>query len=189
MAEAVGESYHGNAKKMRRKIEAATTSNTLWIFDEMHLLAYTYQKKAFVSCIEIIRRLHDKRKCGMVLCWTRLDDLERLRGDELLQIARRGVHVFRLPGMPTKDDLGAILARRGLAFPEKKLQVAVGKVIEEPYLVLRQLARSQGLKAITERIRYAQKLANKKNGKISWENFIDAHLRIKKNAEPEPDWD
>ena len=189
MAEAVGEGRKGNAKTMRRKIEAATTSNTLWIFDELHLLAHTYRREAFFGCIELIRRLHDKKKCGMVLCWTRLDDLEKAQGDELLQIARRGVHVFRLPTMPTKDDLAAILAHRGLEFPKKELEVTVGRIVENPYLILRQLSKNHGLKAITERIRYAAKLANKKNGSIAWEHFVDAHLRIAKNAQAEPDWD
>jgi hypothetical protein len=205
MAEAAGEGYRGNFKKKRAKVEAATTSNTLWIFDEVHLLAHTYRRESFFACIELIRRLHDKRKCGMVLSWTRLDDLEAAKGDELLQICRRGVHVFRLPSMPTKADLGMILHHQGLpgtpvldgkgrpiastAFPARTLKVVVGKMEEEPYAILRQLAKSSGLKAITERIRYAHKLANKKSGRIAWEHFVDAHLRITKNAIAEPDWD
>jgi DNA transposition AAA+ family ATPase len=205
MGEAAGEGYRGNFKKKRSKIEAATTSNTLWILDEVHLLAHTYRRESFFACIEMIRRLHDKRKCGMVLCWTRLEELEAAKGDELLQIARRGVHVFRLPSMPTKVDVGMILHANGFSgkpvldskgnaipktvFPEKDMTVTVKKVIEEPYAILRQLAKDNGLKAITERIRYAHKLANKNSGKISWETFVDAHLRIAKNATAEPDWD
>lgn len=207
MAVSVGESYKGNSKKLRRKIEDATTSETLWIFDEVHLLAHTYRRESFFACIELLRRLHDKRKCGMVLSWTRLDDLEKAQGDELLQITRRGVHVFKLPTMPTKGDLAVVLAKHGLApeFPEiddqnfdkevnawfEKLrgkEFTVGNIVEQPFAILRQLAKEKGLKAITERIRYAHKLADKKRSKLAWEHFIDAHLRVMKNAQAEPDW-
>lgn len=189
MGRAAGVGYRGNAAKMLEKVTHATTSNTLWIFDEVHLLRHTYQIKSFFACIETIRRLYDFTQCGMVLSWTHLADLENSKADELMQVWRRGVHKVMLPNMPTKADLEAILKHHGLEFPSKDLEVTVGKAVDQPYAVLRQLAKNQGLKSITERIRYAHKLANKKDGKIAWENFIDAHLRIAKNATPEPDWD
>jgi hypothetical protein len=94
--------------------------------------------------------------------------------------------------MPTKADLESILAHAGLDFPERQFTVKIPTrkedVIESPYEVLRSLAKNEGLKAITERIRYARKLANKTNQKINWHSFIDAHHRIEKQATQEPEW-
>ena len=89
---------------------------------------------------------------------------------------------------PTKGDLSAILKHHGLEFPDKDLTVMVGKVTESPYEVLRQQAKNNGLKAITERLRYAHRLAGKAGTGIGWTHFIDAHLRIEKQAIQEQEW-
>ena len=84
---------------------------------------------------------------------------------------------------------GAILAHSGLDFPDKKLEVTVGGVVEQPYEILRQQAKLNGLKAITERLRYAKKLADRASSKgIAWTHFVDAHLRIEKQAMQEGEW-
>jgi DNA transposition AAA+ family ATPase len=177
-----------NTGSLIERIKRALTPNTVLIIDEVHLLKHTYRLNSFFACIEVIRRIYDFTHCGMVLSWTNLDNLKNASQGELIQIWRRGVHKVALANMPSKGDLTAILTHHGLEFPDKELNITVGKVVEQPYDILRQLAHRDGLKAITERLRYAQKLANKKSGHIAWENFVDAHLRIAKNAVPEPDW-
>ena len=155
----------------------------------MHLLANTYRKGSFFACMEVIREIYDETECGMALIFTILDDVKAASQKELQQLWRRGVHKVPLPDMPTKGDLTAILKHSGLEFPDKNLEVTVGGVVERPYEVLRQQAKVNGLKAITERLRYAKKLADRKNSKgIAWANFIDAHLRIEKQAQPEGEW-
>ena len=60
---------------------------------------------------------------------------------------------------------------------------------EKPYDALRQLARNEGFKAITERLRYGQKFANKERVQINWEHVMRAHVTISLNAtQPEDDW-
>jgi hypothetical protein len=90
-----------------------------------------------------------------------LDDVRAASQKELQQLWRRGVHKVPLPVMPTKADLTAILQHNALEFPSTADQVTVGTVTEKPYEVLRQLAKTEGLKAITERLRYGRKLANR----------------------------
>ena len=158
------------------------------ILDEMHLLQHTYRRDQFFCCLETIRRLWDATQCGMVLCWTNLDELKNASQGELVQLWRRGVHRVALPVMPTRADLAAILAQHGLEFPDRKLEVTLGRVMEQPYKILRQQAKSYGLKAITERLRYAHKLADRSHGKIAWSHFVDAHLRIEKQSVPEGEW-
>jgi DNA transposition AAA+ family ATPase len=187
-AEASGVSPASNTPALIQRLKKAWTPDTVVILDEMHLLKHTYRKNSFFACIEVIRRLWDYTQCGMILSWTNLDELKNASQGELVQIWRRGVHRVALPLMPTKGDLSAILHHHGLEFPDRKLEVTVGKVVEQPYEILRQQAKTNGLKAITERIRYAHKLADKSNGKLAWTHFVDAHLRIVKQAEAEGEW-
>lgn len=189
IATACGISDNSNTADLIARIQRALTPSTLLIVDEVHLLHHTYQVKSFFKCIEALRRIHDFTQCGMVLSWTILDNLRAASQGELQQVWRRGVHKVALPVMPTKGDLGAILKHSGLEFPDAKLEVTVLRVTEKPYEVLRQVAKRDGLKAITERLRYARKLAGRHGGKLTWEHFIDAHLRIEKQSQPEGEWD
>ena len=189
MAHAAGISEKSNTAALIQRIKNATSPNTLWILDEVHLLANVYRKSSFFACMEVIREIYDESECGMALFFTILDDVRASSQKELQQLWRRGVHKVPLPLMPTKGDLSAILAHHNLEFPERKLTVTVGGVVEQPYEILRQQAKLNGLKAITERIRYAHKLADKTGArKVTWEHFVDAHLRIEKQAMQEGEW-
>lgn len=192
IADAMGISAKSNTPDLIRRIKDGLTPNTLLILDECHLLAHTYRKGSFHNCMEVIREFHDQAKCGLVLIFTILDDVKAASQKELQQLWRRGVHKVQLASMPTKGDVGAILNHNGLEFPDAKLIVSVraGREVidEKPYDILRQLARNEALLAITERIRYGRKLAVKAGQKLKWEHFVDAHLRIAKNAEAEGDW-
>jgi len=193
LAYACGITAKGNTADLIERIKRALSPNSVLIIDEVHLLKHTYRLNSFFSCIEVIRRIYDFTQCGMVLSWTNLDTLKNASQGELIQMWRRGVHKIALPNMPTKGDLTAILEFNGLKFPDAALKVGVpsgrsGEIVESPYEVLRQLARNNGLKSITERIRYARKLAHKAESRINWTFFCDAHLRIEKQGVAEPDW-
>lgn len=189
MANAIGISDKDNTINLIQRLKNASSPNTLWILDEVHLLANTYRKGSFFACMEVIRELYDETECGMALIFTLLDDVKAASQRELQQLWRRGVHKVPLPLMPTKGDLGAILAHAGLEFPDKKMLVTVGGVVETPYEILRQQAKLNGLKAITERIRYARKLSDKAHAQhVSWEHFVEAHLIIEKQAQQEGEW-
>lgn len=187
-AKSCGVSENTCSANLIERIKGALSSDTLMIMDEVHLLKHTYRLNSFFACIEVIRRVWDFRKMGLVLSWTHLDNLRSASQGELVQIWRRGVHKVALPAMPTKGDIEAIANHLGLEFPSPDLKydfpLKKGSIIvEHPREVLRMLAKREGLTAITERFRYAQKLATKDNGaKLSWYYFTDAHLRIEKNA-------
>jgi DNA transposition AAA+ family ATPase len=175
------------------RIKNALAPGTLLILDECHLLAHTARAGSFHNCMEVIRELHDHARCGLVLIFTLLDRVRAASQKELQQLWRRGVHKVQLAAMPTKGDVAAILEHHGLNFPERVLTIPIRagrETLEErPYEILRQLARDEALLAITERIRYARKLAARANEKMEWPHFVDAHLRIAKNAEQEGDWE
>jgi DNA transposition AAA+ family ATPase len=189
MAAAAGISDKSNTADLIQRIKNASSPNTLWILDEVHLLANTYRKGSFFACMEVIREIHDETQCGMALIFTILDDVKAAKQKELQQLWRRGVHKVPLPLMPTRGDLEAILKHNGLGFPDKGWRVTVRKAQDEPYEILRQLAREEGLKSITERLRYARRLGGRSGSKtISWEHFVEAHLTIQKQAVQEGEW-
>lgn len=189
IATACGISDNSNTASLVERIKNALTPNMVLSVDEVHLLAYTYRKASFHNCMEVLREIHDETKCGMVLCFTLLDDVKAASQKELQQLWRRGVHKVPLPVMPTKGDLAAILKHNGLDLPDPKHTVTVRKVEDRPYEILRQLAKRDGLKAITERLRYGRKLAGKSGAnRLHWEHFLEAHLLITKQAEQEGEW-
>lgn len=188
IAAALGISDKSNTAALIERIINAGSPDLLFIFDEVHLLANTYRKGSFFACMEVIRELHDMIKCGFVLGFTILDDLKAASQKELQQIWRRGVHRVPLPVMPTKADLKAILAHAGLDFPDRDYKVTVEEITEEPYEILRQVAKNEALLAITERIRLGRKLASKAEQKLTWKHFVQAHLTISKHAEQEGEW-
>jgi hypothetical protein len=207
MADGGGISDKGNTAAMIQRIKNGSSPNTLWILDEVHLLANTYRKGSFFACMEVIREIHDQTKCGMALFFTILDEIKAASQKELQQLWRRGVHKVPLPLMPTKGDIGAILQHSGFdgepvydsndekkrkqigVFPSKELNITVGKISDSPYEILRQQAKDNGLKAVTERIRYATKLAKKAGARgVTWHHFVEAHLRIQKQAQQEGEW-
>ena len=190
ISETLGNASKGNTADLTDRIKKAVSPDMLLIFDELHLLMYTYRIGSFFACLEVIREIHDETGCGVALCGTQLL-LEKMQGGkhtEMEQLLRRGVHKLQLPSMPTKGDLSAILERHGLDFPDRKLSVTVKGFVEKPYELLRQLAKVEGLLSIAERIRYAHKLAEKHKQEIAWDHFVAADLHIKSNAQPESDW-
>lgn len=187
MAERHGVSPNGNTADLIERIKTAVTPDMCLILDEMHLLMYTYRKASFFGCMEVIREIYDETGCGMVLCGTQLllDKVNEGKHGEMEQLLRRGVHRVVLPQMPTKADLSAILKHHGLEFPKAADVIDVAGIQEKPLELLRQLAKQDGLKSITERIRYARKLSAKENRNLTWEAFCHAHLIIASQADPD----
>lgn len=203
-----GISAKSNTADLVHRIKNALTKDTLLILDECHLLAYTYRKGSFHNCMEVIREIHDRTKCGLVLCFTILDDVRAASQKELQQLWRRGVHKVPLPLMPTKADLGMIFHHNGLpgapvrdgrgrdiagtVFPAADLEITVGKgdraYTDKPYEVIRQIAKQEGLLAITERLRYGRHLAAKAGEDLTWTHVLRAHAYIAKQATQEGEW-
>lgn len=190
IAERHGVSPNGNTADLIDRIKNAITPDMCVILDETHLLMYTYRRAAFFACMEVIREIYDETGCGMVLCGTQilLDKISEGRNGEMEQLLRRGVHRVVLPPMPTKGDLSAILRHHGLDMPKPTDEVEVSGIKDRPLDLLRQLAKRDGLKSITERIRYARKIAAKTDKPLSWELITQAHLIIASQADGNGAW-
>jgi DNA transposition AAA+ family ATPase len=188
IAEKVGVSPKSNTSNLVDYIKGALTQDMVLILDEVHLLAYTYRKASFFGCMEVIREIFDETHCGLVLCGTKLLQ-DELTARELEQLLKRGVHRIALPEAPTRSDVAAILEAAGLDFPVKGVNVTVRGSTEQPYAVIRQLAKKEGLKAITERLRYGRKLATKAKAGLGWSHVMEAHLTIAAESNPADGWE
>lgn len=189
LASACGISDKANTAALVDRIKRSLTKDSLIIIDECHLLANTYRIGSFFACVEVLREIYDATQCGMVLIWTRIDSLTAHSQRELQQVWRRGVHKLMLPAAPTRGDVSAIVRAAGLEFPDRTEKLTVGGVTEAPYEILRQISQAEGLKAITERIRYARKFATKAGETLDWKHFVRAHLTILKQQTPaETEW-
>lgn len=198
LAASVGVSDKGNTANLISYIRKAITPDMLVFLDEVHQLTYTYRKESFFAALEVLREIYDETRCGMVFCGTALlmEKVDGAKNAELEQLFNRGTHRLNLMNAPTTGDLKAILGSWKLDFPDRKMEVVVvaatdrsKEVIDNPYDVLRQLATSTRLKAITERLRYGRKICAKAEEKFSWKHFLQAHHMITSQAaDVESDW-
>jgi hypothetical protein len=196
-------STKGTVDELKFKIKNGLTRDMLLILDEVHLLYHHARPNVFFKVLDEIRELHDVKKAAIILVFTWLpDDMRAAQDKQLQQVFRRAPRKLHLPKMPAKEDLKAILEHNGLNFPDKKDVVTLkfetegadGKptkevITEQPYELLRQLAKNEALLAITERIRAAKVIANAKRKPVAWEHFVEAHLEIAAQAEAEGVWE
>jgi DNA transposition AAA+ family ATPase len=196
IAAKVGVSPNCSVADLIERIKGAISKNQVLILDEVHQLIYTYRKESFFACLEVLRSIYDHTKCGMVICTTNVfqKQIEKEKKAALEQLFRRGVHRVQLGDIVMRKDAQPILEHHGLPWPARDLKFtfeAPGRqpITEKPFEILRQLAKEEGLKAITERIRYGRKFAAKSHRQLDWQHFTQAHLTIAANAaQPEDDW-
>ncbi|MFT3989959.1 MAG: hypothetical protein QM680_00980 [Luteolibacter sp.] len=194
IARAVGISPKGNTADLVLRIKSAITPEMLLILDEFHQLIWTYRKESFFACCEVLRSIYDATNCGIIISTTNVfrSKIEVEKKAALEQLFRRGVHRVQLGDIVLVKDAKPIFAHHGLEWPSKSLAFEFPglRAPEKPIEILRGLSRDQGLKAMTERIRYAQKFARKAGEKIDWRHFVQAHLTIESNSvAPTSDWE
>ena len=154
--------------KLKDRVVRAIDRNTLIIVDEIHELTFTYRQRSKLSCVEVLRWLHDVTRCGMVICGTNIwrDELKEGKDKLLLeQMERRGVFKHQLKSEPTRADLKAIFKK---AF---NLDWPTGEAAE----IIKDVNTRQGLTAITEYLRFGNRLAKKADETLSWSHFEKAY--------------
>lgn len=174
-------------EKLIEDCAAALDESKLLIVDEVHRVFTTYQKTSVMRCLDVLRWLHDKTRCGLVLIGTNVfrDELSRGQFSQYLkQLRRRGLIELQLPSVPPREDLDVMAKHFGLD-PEqhdsfecefmvegKKKLVSVHS--EE---VMLRIAKSDGFGKYIIRLQDAAELAANKKQALSWEHFVKAdHL-------------
>lgn len=169
-AEACQISPRSSFEALRKRVLKAIDANTLVIVDELHQAFSTYHKGSRIACLEIIREIHDRTGCGMVLCGTNVarDEIHDGPHKRLLeQIDRRGVFKLQLPKYATKSDLDAIAKHYGLSPAKDDAKNLVDRII-----------RQCGLKAYVTYLKAAARLATRRKQDVDWSHFIAAHDTI-----------
>jgi DNA transposition AAA+ family ATPase len=152
---------------LRERVLKVIDQNTLVIVDEVHATFSCYQKRAQVTCLELLRELHDRTRCGMVLCGTNVlrEEVQRGKHKEMLeQLQRRGVVQLQLPARPPKKDLDAIARAYSLPAPEDEAEALVKTIITE-----------SGLGKLLKFVQAGTRLATRRNETFAWRHVITAH--------------
>lgn len=137
------------------------------IIDELHQVFTSYQEKSAIKTLEKIREVHDRCKCGLVLCGTMVLQKELQEGKMALlleQLKRRGTIKVVLPPMPTRGDLDKIARKFGL-------DPALGEALE----VVKEMLHSSGLGMYMKFLQAAAQMANRQGKKTTWDHFVQAY--------------
>lgn len=152
---------------LRERVLNSLDSRNLVIIDELHQVFLSYQRGSAIKCLEVIREIHDRTKCGMLLCGTLQLRKELMLGshtDLLEQFKRRGVLEINLPKLPPKKDIDLISA----AF---RLAPAEDTALE----IQTDIIKAHGLGKFAKFLQTGQRIAAKAGQPFTWDHFIKAH--------------
>lgn len=155
-------------ENLRDRVLHAIDGDNLVIIDELHQVFLSYQKGSAIKVLEVLREIHDRTKCGMVLCGTLQLRKELMLGSnqELLeQFKRRGILEVLLPKTPPKGDV-------------KKIQVAYGfesDPMGEAEELRTEILSTHGLGKFCRFLQAAGRMATKSKEPLDWPHFIRAY--------------
>lgn len=175
LAKACYVSPNSSFENLRERVLNSITGNNLIIVDELHQVFLSYQRGSAVKCLEVLREIHDRTKCGMVLCGTTRLRHELMLGQHqemLEQFKRRGVLEVLLPAKPPGRDVEAIAKAFGL-----------GPMDETSAALAEDILRASGLGKFTKFLQAGRRMADKAKERMSWNHFIRAHDILKKLSE------
>lgn len=159
--------------KLLRDVLMALDSSKLLIVDEVHKVFTTYQKGSVMRCFDTLRYLHDRSRCGMVLCGTNVLQEQLLRGPyaQFLKQLKRRAAGFRLqlPLTPPREDLDKMAKAFGL-----------GPASGEAEKVLIEVAEMDGFGPVKKLLQDSSELARKKKRDVTWDDFVLAHTITEK---------
>lgn len=157
--------------ELRRRIVGAFDDRMLLIVDEIHNCYTTGDGKAHLRVGEFIRQIHDKTKCGVVICSTDVGRREIYEGKhrELTkQLRRRSLGKgLKLPAVSSRKDLAMIAAAYGLA-------PATGEALE----VQTEINKNDGLGVWLTHLQAASRGASRDRTKLTWDHVLQAEAAL-----------
>lgn len=156
------------------RIIKALDGDRLLIIDEAHMVFETLQKTSIKRCLATLRHIHDRSKCGLLICATDVFPTEAKNSEfrnTMKQFFRRTALELRLGTQPPWEDVVAICAHYKLALPidaaanDKRPEIAV----------MQRLSREDGLGKITKFLAGAARMAAKKHQPLNWSHFARYH--------------
>lgn len=156
-------------EKLRERIIHSIDNQNLIIVDELHQAFTSYNRSSTIKVLEFIREIHDRTRCGMVLCGTHVlkEEIERGKLSLLLeQLRRRGIIKVELPKNPPKADIDKIAASFRLPAPQAD---------SAEYDLIRTMLQRSGLGMYVKFLQAASSMANKQQVDLEWTHFVKAH--------------
>lgn len=158
---------------IRDRILKAVDSSNLVIIDELHEAFISYQKTSAVAILEFLREIHDRTRCGMVLCMTNIgrDEIERGKLAHVLkQLSRRGVIKLQLPDLAPEDDFLEIAAKAfGLPKPD-----------HDAMEIIRTIRDRSGIGVYCHYLKIGARLAANLRRDFTWDHFSQAYNTLLK---------
>jgi len=155
--------------KLLEDVLDALDPSKLLILDEIHRVFTVYQKSSVMKCLDLIRYLHDQKRCGLVVCGTNVFR-DQLREGEfftyLKQLHRRGrAFELQLPTDPLADDVDMFCRRFGLPpLPEQS----------EATQLAHNICHQDGIGVFIQRLEDARDVAANRRQEIDWKHFVSA---------------
>jgi DNA transposition AAA+ family ATPase len=105
---------------LRRRIIESFDDRTLLVIDEAHQCLTSHYSDRALGSLEFIREIHDRRKCGVVICGTEVLRIGLQNHPVLRQLWLRGYRPLNLPGAPTDANILEFDRAFGLTDPPDK---------------------------------------------------------------------
>lgn len=185
MASSNNVSPHSRHSDRRRRIIESFDENMLLIVDECHQCLGNTSDRALAS-LEFIREIHDRRKCGVVLCGTNVFRDALKTNKVLRQLWLRGMPPLQLPSVSTPNDLLQFASAYGLGAPlDGELEITTtdsdGKKIkhsDNPAKLQHDVNEKFGLGRWCAILQEASELAKERKKPMSWGYVLLAHAQF-----------
>lgn len=173
----IAAALHVNTKtsfdNLLNDIVAALDSTRMLLVDEVHRIFSTYQKSSVMKCLDVLRCIHDRSRCGLILCGTNVWRDQLTRGEfmvHLRQLRRRAAsYELQLPTNPPRADLDMIAKQFGLpAASDEAEEIMMG------------IARKHGFGVFCLRLEDAAEYAAKRKAKLTWDHFVKVHQTVER---------
>ena len=180
MAKELARATHVNAdscfERVRERLINAIDHNRLLIIDELHQVFTSYNAASQVKVLEFLREIHDRTRCGMVLCGTHVLRREMEEGRLALvleQLRRRATLRLELPSKPGKADIAKFADAFGLSAPGP-----------DELTIIKDMVYSSGLGMFLKFLQAGHRMAAKASEQMTWEHFMNAQALIARAMKP-----
>lgn len=166
---ALFENASASGDALRDTPKRRINERNLLIIDELHqtVLGSDGKRRVREGTLEYLRELWDKTHCGMVLCGTNVFSTEAETGKSkavISQLLRRGFPAMELPDLLPRGDMDEIARAYGL--PPADHEVHDQRVT---------IVQKTGLRAYTNYLKGAARMADKQGKAITWRHFTSAY--------------
>jgi hypothetical protein len=183
----LGISTQNRTEDLKRRIMECFDERTLLIVDECERCVTL--RIASYDCLDFLRELWDRRKCGMILAGSK-DFQEALASNyRLKKLWRRGYRPLQLPSFPGKRCLNQFAEAFGLPpAPDEVIAIGVPRVNDQgdrvtdrvsknPFQLQNELVKAVGVGQWLMLLEDAADSAKENGASISWKRVIAAwHL-------------